>query len=84
MSPVASARAHGTGADPAKNNVNGGAIAIGHPLGAGGAPIMTTLLNALEQRGGRFGFRVMCERGGLAHHRAVGLKTTTEPPRFVA
>jgi len=42
-----------TGADLTKTNVNGGAIAIGHPLGASGARIMATLVNALEQRGGR-------------------------------
>jgi acetyl-CoA acyltransferase len=52
MSPVASARAHDTGADLAETNVNGGAIAIGHPLGGSGARIMTTLVNALQQRSG--------------------------------
>jgi acetyl-CoA acyltransferase len=56
-----------TGADLAKVNVNGGAIAIGHPLGASGARLMTTLLNALEQTGGRYGLQVMCEAGGLAN-----------------
>jgi acetyl-CoA acyltransferase len=53
--------AHDVGADLAKTNVNGGAIAIGHPLGASGARIMTTLVNALEQRGGRYGLQTMCE-----------------------
>src|SRR6202007_2132293 len=48
-------------------NVNGGAIALGHPLGASGARIMTSLLNALEQRGGRYGLQTMCEGGGRAH-----------------
>ena len=48
-------------------NVNGGAIALGHPLGASGARLMTTLLNALEQRGGRYGLQTMCEGGGLAN-----------------
>ena len=48
-------------------NVNGGAIAIGHPLGASGARIMTTLVNALEQRGGRYGLQTMCEGGGMAN-----------------
>jgi hypothetical protein len=65
-----------TGADLAKTNVNGGAIAIGHPLGASGARIMTTLVNALEQRGGRYGLQTMCEGGGMAnahHHRAARL-----------
>ncbi|AMO61795.1 acetyl-CoA acetyltransferase [Mycolicibacterium phlei] len=60
-----------SGADPApilaKTNVNGGAIAIGHPLGASGARIMTTLVNALEQRGGRYGLQTMCEGGGMAN-----------------
>ena len=51
----------------AKTNVNGGAIAIGHPLGASGARIMTTLVNALEQRGGRYGLQTMCEAGGMAN-----------------
>jgi acetyl-CoA acyltransferase len=50
----------------ARTNVNGGAIAIGHPLGARGARIMTTLVNALEQRGGRYGLQTMCEGGGMA------------------
>ena len=56
-----------TGADPGKVNVNGGAIAIGHPLGASGARLATTLLNVLEQRQGRYGLQVMCEAGGLAN-----------------
>ncbi|GAA1734083.1 acetyl-CoA C-acyltransferase [Aeromicrobium alkaliterrae] len=56
-----------TGADLAKVNVNGGAIAIGHPLGASGARLMTTLVNNLEQSGGRYGLQVMCEAGGLAN-----------------
>ena len=56
-----------TGADLAKTNVNGDAIAIGHPLGASGARIMTTLVNALEQRGGRCGLQTMCEGGGMAN-----------------
>jgi acetyl-CoA acyltransferase len=56
-----------TGADLAKVNVNGGAIAIGHPLGASGARLMTSLLSVLEQREGRYGLQVMCEAGGLAN-----------------
>jgi acetyl-CoA acyltransferase len=56
-----------TGADLAKVNMNGGAIAIGHPLGGSGARLMTTLLNNLEQTGGRYGLQVMCEAGGLAN-----------------
>ncbi|BCI52990.1 acetyl-CoA acetyltransferase [Mycolicibacterium litorale] len=51
----------------ARTNVNGGAIAIGHPLGASGVRIMTTLVNALEQRGGRYGLQTMCEAGGMAN-----------------
>lgn len=56
-----------TGADPARVNPHGGAIAIGHPLGASGARLMTTLLLDLEQTGGRYGLQVMCEAGGLAN-----------------
>ena len=59
--------ANDTGADLAKTSVNGGAIAIGHPQGASGARIMTTLVNALEQRGGRYGLQTMCEDGGMAN-----------------
>lgn len=55
------------GVDPSKINVNGGAIALGHPLGASGTKLMTTLLNALEQRGGRYGLQTMCEGGGMAN-----------------
>jgi acetyl-CoA acyltransferase len=55
-----------TGADPERLNVHGGAIALGHPLGASGARLMTTMLNALEQRGGRYGLQAMCCNGGLA------------------
>ncbi|MFF8606471.1 thiolase family protein [Streptomyces sp. NPDC015346] len=56
-----------TGADPAKVNVHGGAIALGHPLGASGARLTTTLVHALRARGGRYGLQVMCEAGGLAN-----------------
>ncbi|MFD1934431.1 thiolase family protein [Nonomuraea mangrovi] len=56
-----------TGADPAKVNVNGGAIALGHPLGASGARIMTTLVHAMRQRGSRYALQTMCEAGGLAN-----------------
>jgi hypothetical protein len=63
----ARACAHDTGADLAKSNVNGRAIAIGHPLGASGARIMTTLVSALDQRGGRYGLQTMCEGGGMAN-----------------
>ena len=56
-----------TGADMDKVNVNGGAIALGHPLGATGARLMTTLLHELERTGGRFGLQTMCEGGGQAN-----------------
>jgi acetyl-CoA C-acetyltransferase len=56
-----------TGADPEKVNVNGGAIALGHPLGATGTRLMTTLLNELERTGGRYGLQTMCEGGGQAN-----------------
>jgi acetyl-CoA C-acetyltransferase len=56
-----------TGADPDRVNVNGGAIALGHPLGATGAKLCTTLLCELERRGGRYGLLTMCEGGGLAN-----------------
>lgn len=56
-----------TGYDHAKTNVNGGAIALGHPLGATGAKLMTTLLHELERTGGRYGLQTMCEGGGQAN-----------------
>jgi acetyl-CoA C-acetyltransferase len=56
-----------TGADPERLNVNGGAIALGHPLGASGAKLMTTLVHALKARGKRWGLQTMCEGGGLAN-----------------
>ncbi|MFO1235467.1 MAG: acetyl-CoA C-acetyltransferase [Alphaproteobacteria bacterium] len=55
------------GADPEKLNVNGGAIALGHPLGGSGTKLMSTLVNALHKRGGRYGLQTMCEGGGLAN-----------------
>ena len=55
------------GADPARLNVHGGAIALGHPLGASGAKLMATLLNVLEARGGKYGLQTMCEGGGQAN-----------------
>jgi acetyl-CoA C-acetyltransferase len=54
-------------ADPQKLNVHGGAIALGHPLGASGAKLMATLIHALHQRGGRYGLQTMCEGGGMAN-----------------
>ena len=56
-----------TGADPSRLNVNGGAIALGHPLGASGTKLMTTLVNALRLRNKRYGLQTMCEGGGMAN-----------------
>lgn len=56
-----------TGADPARLNASGGAIALGHPLGASGAKLMTTLVHALRRTGKRYGMQSMCEGGGLAN-----------------
>ncbi|GFE79756.1 acetyl-CoA acetyltransferase [Steroidobacter agaridevorans] len=56
-----------TGADPDRVNVNGGAIALGHPLGATGAKLMATLVHALRKRGKRYGLQAMCEGGGIAN-----------------
>ncbi|MFE6692101.1 acetyl-CoA C-acetyltransferase [Streptomyces sp. NPDC057743] len=67
FAPVVLAWLKETGADPDRVNVNGGAIALGHPLGATGVRLMTTLLNELERTGGRFGLQTMCEGGGQAN-----------------
>jgi acetyl-CoA C-acetyltransferase len=56
-----------TGADPARLNVHGGAIALGHPLGASGTKLMSTLLHALKHRNKRYGLQTMCEGGGMAN-----------------
>ena len=56
-----------TGADMSKVNVNGGAIALGHPLGCSGTKLLATLLNELERTGGRYGLQTMCEGGGMAN-----------------
>jgi acetyl-CoA acetyltransferase len=56
-----------TKADLSRVNVNGGAIALGHPLGASGARLMTTLVHELERSGGRYGLQTMCEGGGMAN-----------------
>ena len=64
---VAMAWLKDTGFDHAKTNVNGGAIALGHPLGATGTKLMTTLLHELERTGGRYGLQTMCEGGGQAN-----------------
>lgn len=67
FAPVPMAWLHATGADPARLNVNGGAIALGHPLGASGTKLMATLVHALRQRGKRYGLQTMCEGGGMAN-----------------
>jgi acetyl-CoA acyltransferase len=67
FAPVPLAWLRETGADPARLNPRGGAIALGHPLGASGTRLMTTLLNHLEATGGRYGLQTMCEGGGLAN-----------------
>ncbi|MGZ5846918.1 MAG: acetyl-CoA C-acetyltransferase [Ramlibacter sp.] len=67
FAPVPLAWLQATGADPERLNVNGGAIALGHPLGASGAKLMTTLLNVLRQRKARWGLQTMCEGGGMAN-----------------
>jgi acetyl-CoA acyltransferase len=67
FAPVIGAWLRETGADWNQVNVNGGAIALGHPLGASGARLMTTLLNELERSGGRYGLQTMCEGGGLSN-----------------
>ena len=56
-----------TGADLARVNINGGAVALGHPLGASGARLMTTLVHELQRCGGRYGLQTMCEGGGMAN-----------------
>ncbi|WP_027332246.1 acetyl-CoA C-acetyltransferase [Mycolicibacterium tusciae] len=67
FAPVVLAWLKEAGADPARVNVNGGAIALGHPLGATGAKLFTTMLNELERVGGRFGLQTICEGGGTAN-----------------
>ncbi|WP_218508849.1 acetyl-CoA C-acetyltransferase [Variovorax sp. dw_308] len=67
FAPVPLAWLQVTGADPERLNVNGGAIALGHPLGASGTKLMTTLVHALGQRGKRYGLQTMCEGGGMAN-----------------
>ncbi len=67
FAPVPLAWLRATGADPSRLNVNGGAIALGHPLGASGTKLMATLIHALANRGGRYGLQTMCEGGGMAN-----------------
>jgi len=67
FAPVPLAWLHETGADPGKLNPRGGAIALGHALGASGTRLLTTLVNYLEATGGRYGLQTMCEGGGMAN-----------------
>jgi acetyl-CoA C-acetyltransferase len=67
FAPIPLAWLQALGADPERLNVHGGAIALGHPLGASGTKLMTTLLHALEDRGKRYGLQAMCEGGGQAN-----------------
>jgi acetyl-CoA C-acetyltransferase len=67
FAPVPLAWLQVTGADPARLKVNGGAIALGHPLGASGTKLMTTLVHALRKRNKRYGLQTMCEGGGMAN-----------------
>ena len=67
FAPVVMAWQKETNADMSKVNINGGAIALGHPLGATGARLMTTMLHELERSGGRYGLQTMCEGGGVAN-----------------
>lgn len=67
FSPVPMAWLQALDADPARLNVNGGAIALGHPLGASGTRLMTTMIHALRKRGERYGLQTMCEGGGIAN-----------------
>jgi acetyl-CoA acyltransferase len=67
FAPVVLAWEKETGGDLAKTNVNGGAIALGHPLGCSGTKLLATLVNELERTGGRYGLQTMCEGGGMAN-----------------
>jgi acetyl-CoA C-acetyltransferase len=67
FAPVPLAWLREIGGDPARLNVNGGAISLGHPLGASGTKLMTTLVHALRKRGQRYGLQTMCEGGGIAN-----------------
>ncbi|MBY8861495.1 thiolase family protein [Nocardia sp. CA2R105] len=67
FAPVPLVWQHEFGADPERLNPRGGAIALGHPLGGSGTRLLTTMLNQLEQTGGRYGLQTMCEGGGMAN-----------------
>jgi acetyl-CoA C-acetyltransferase len=67
FAPVPMAWLKHTGADPEKLNIHGGAIALGHPLGASGTKLMATLVHALRRHGKKYGLQTMCEGGGVAN-----------------
>jgi acetyl-CoA acyltransferase len=67
FAPVPLAWLAETGADPARVNPHGGAIALGHPLGGSGARLMTTLIHRMQATGTRYGLQTMCEGGGMAN-----------------
>jgi len=67
FAPVVLAWQHELKVDDQRLNVNGGGISLGHPLGATGAKLMTTMLHELERSGGRYGLQTMCEGGGMAN-----------------
>jgi len=71
FAPVVLAWQKETGVDPERVNPSGGAIALGHPLGASGARLMTTLVHRLRRTGGRYGLQTMCEGGGMANATVV-------------
>ena len=71
FAPVVLAWNKETGGDLAKTNVNGGAIALGHPLGCSGTKLLATLVNELERTGGRYGLQTMCEGGGMANAKII-------------
>src|SRR3546814_13550193 len=71
FAPVPLAWARHVGADPAKMNVNGGAIALGHPPGASGTKLLPTMVHALRTRGGRYSSQPRCDGGGIASVRIV-------------
>ena len=73
FAPVPLGWAKECGADLSKLNVNGGAMALGHPLGGTGAKIMTTLLHEMERRGARYGLQAICEGGGTANATIIEL-----------
>jgi len=79
FAPIPLAWLKGTGADPSRLNVNGGAIALGHPLGGSGTKLMATLVHALHQRGGRYGLQTMCEGGGLANVTIAWMRARISP-----